>query len=100
MSAGAGEGRERRAYRVEGRVQGVGFRAFVRRRARDLGLDGWVRNAADGTVEAEAAGDRASLEAFEDHLRVGPPAGRVTGLGVRELFAPHPPSGGGFEIRG
>lgn len=94
-----GDGRERRTYRIEGRVQGVGFRAFVRRRARDLGLDGWVRNAADGTVEAEAAGDPASLDAFEDHLRQGPPAGRVTDLRVRELSGPGASPGGGFEIR-
>lgn len=100
MSAGTGDVRERRAYRVEGRVQGVGFRAFVRRRARELGLNGWVRNAADGSVEAEAAGDRASLESFEDDLREGPPAGRVTNLRVRELSSPHPPRDGRFEIRG
>ncbi len=99
MSAGADDTRERRAYRIEGRVQGVGFRAFVRRRARELGLDGWVRNAADGTVEAEATGDRASLDAFEDHLRQGPPAGRVGSLQVRELHEPGAPPGGGFEIR-
>ena len=99
MTSDRDGGRERRGYRLEGRVQGVGFRAFVRRRAQELGLDGWVRNAADGTVEAEAAGDRASLDAFEDHLRQGPPAGRVGALRVRALAESGEPPGGGFAIR-
>jgi acylphosphatase len=82
-------------------VQGVGFRAFVRREARSLGVDGWVRNAADGSVEAEGAADRATLEAFEERLRQGPPAGRVSELEVRELAADGEaePAGAGFEIR-
>lgn len=91
--------RVRRGYRLEGRVQGVGFRAFVRREARALGVDGWVRNAADGSVEAEASGDRETLGAFEDRLRQGPPAGRVRDLEVRELGAAGEPPGAGFEIQ-
>ncbi|MFP3938859.1 MAG: acylphosphatase [Thermoanaerobaculia bacterium] len=88
---------ERRAYRLKGRVQGVGFRAFIRREAERLGLAGWARNAPDGTVEVEAAGSPDELAAFEDRLRQGPPAARVEGLGAREL--PAGPSGSGFEIR-
>lgn len=96
--------RIRRGYRLEGRVQGVGFRAFVRREARALGIDGWVRNAADGSVEAEAAGDAESLRAFEERLREGPPAGRVSDLQVRELEEDAGDASGsgtasGFEIR-
>jgi acylphosphatase len=82
-------------------VQGVGFRAFVRREARSLGVDGWVRNAADGSVEAEGVADRATLEAFEERLRQGPPAGRVSELEVREQepAGEAEPAGAGFEIR-
>lgn len=87
----------RRAYRLAGRVQGVGFRAFIRREAQRLGLAGWARNAPDGSVEVEAAGSPDELAAFEDRLRQGPPAARVEGLDTRDL--PGGDSSGGFEIR-
>lgn len=89
--------RFRRAYRLEGRVQGVGFRAFIRREAQRLGLAGWARNAADGSVELEAAGDPESLAAFEERLRQGPPGARVERLETREL--PGAAAEGTFEIR-
>ncbi|MGE5140459.1 MAG: acylphosphatase [Rudaea sp.] len=57
---------------VSGLVQGVNFRWFTRRRAVDLGLTGWVRNLADGSVEFVAEGDRASLDALIEAVRVGP----------------------------
>lgn len=87
-----------RAYRVEGRVQMVGFRAFVRRHALDLGLSGWVRNEPDGAVTAEAAGDAESIRQLEEHLRQGPPAARVDRLSVRDLPDSPLPTGG-FEVR-
>lgn len=62
---------------VTGRVQGVGFRAFARRAALDLDLVGWVRNAADGTVELAAAGPVQALDAFRQALHQGPPFSRV-----------------------
>jgi acylphosphatase len=62
---------------VHGRVQGVGFRDFTQRRAEELGLTGWVRNQPDGTVEAVAEGDRATLERFLALLNRGPNAARV-----------------------
>ncbi len=62
---------------IRGRVQGVWFRAWTMRTARGLGLDGWVRNRADGTVEVVAAGAPAALEALIAACRQGPPAARV-----------------------
>jgi acylphosphatase len=58
--------------RVIGRVQGVGFRWFVRERARRLGLAGWVRNLPDGAVEVAASGDAGQLELLRGELRRGP----------------------------
>ena len=63
---------------VEGRVQGVGFRAFVERNAWQLGVTGWVRNRWDGTVELTAEGDRAALDQLLGAIRRGPQASRVT----------------------
>jgi acylphosphatase len=62
---------------LHGRVQGVGFRAFVARQARELGLAGEVRNVADGGVEVDAEGDPAVLERFESLVRTGPRLARV-----------------------
>ena len=57
---------------VRGRVQGVGFRAFVLRRAAELGIAGSVRNRPDGGVEAEAYGRERELRRFVEALRMGP----------------------------
>ena len=63
---------------VYGRVQGVFFRAFVSRRATELGLTGYVRNLPGGeAVEVHAEGERNKLERLIGHLRVGPPASNV-----------------------
>ncbi len=79
-----------RHYFVEGRVQGVGFRWFVRQVAEELEVAGWVRNVPDGRVEAEAAGTPEQLAAFEERLRQGPPGARVTELKVAPLAATPP----------
>ena len=59
-------------YRVFGRVQGVFYRSSARGEALDLGLVGWVRNLADGSVEAYACGKAESLRQFEAWLATGP----------------------------
>ena len=67
-----------------GRVQGIGYRWFVRDTAERLGLTGWVRNRDDGAVEGEAEGDGKALEALLSALRSGHPLARVTGLETHE----------------
>ncbi len=57
---------------VSGRVQGVGFRAFTRSKAKSLGLKGFVRNLPDGRVEVYAEGDEKALEKLIDYLHIGP----------------------------
>ncbi len=63
---------------VDGRVQGVGFRYFVKNAAEELGLTGWVRNKMDGRVEVLAEGPRADLEMLLDALRHGPRSSYVS----------------------
>ena len=58
--------------RISGRVQGVGFRWFVREEARRLGLSGWVTNLPDGEVEVKAGGEGSSLQRLRRALEVGP----------------------------
>lgn len=62
---------------VRGNVQGVGFRYFIQRKARDLGLRGWVRNNDDGTVELVAEGGRPELEKLMMAAEEGPRMARV-----------------------
>ena len=63
--------------RIYGRVQGVWFRAWTAREAAQLGLDGWVRNRADGSVEAVFQGSRTAVAAMIERCGHGPPAARV-----------------------
>jgi acylphosphatase len=85
-----------RHFYVSGRVQGVAFRMSAYAEAQRLGVTGWVRNLADGRVEALACGTPASLEAFEAWLRRGPAHARVEGV-TREERPLQPYDG--FEIR-
>lgn len=82
--------------RVAGRVQGVGYRAWLVREARRNGIAGWVRNRSDGTVEALLSGERDALQAVLTACRRGPPAAQVTS--IEESFA-EPPEGPGFIQR-
>lgn len=67
---------------VRGRVQGVGFRAFVRRQALDLSLDGYAENLPDGRVEVVAEGERSELEHLLVKLRQGPAHAEVVDIDV------------------
>ena len=72
---------------VNGRVQGVGFRWFVREAARRHHLAGWVRNRSDGSVELEVSGEDGAYNDFLGTIREGPPGARVDE--VRELTSNH-----------
>jgi acylphosphatase len=80
----AAHNRITRRYVVRGRVQGVGFRWFVEREAHTLGISGWVRNRADGTVEVLATGTGEQLSNLHSSLRRGPRAARVDEVQVSE----------------
>jgi acylphosphatase len=66
--------------RIEGRVQGVGYRAWLQREARSRDLRGWVRNRRDGSVEALLIGDDDAIEAAIAACARGPRLARVTGV--------------------
>jgi acylphosphatase len=72
------EGRRSARVLIEGRVQGVWYRGWTVHEARRLGLDGWVRNLPDGSVEAVFSGPAPALRAMVELCRSGPPAARVT----------------------
>jgi len=69
---------------IHGRVQGVGFRAFVEHKADRLGLEGWVRNRRDGTVEAAFAGPEQAVTAALEACRSGPRHSHVDMIDVEE----------------
>ena len=77
---------------VRGRVQGVGFRYFVRRRATALGLVGWVANQADGSVRCVAEGPSTVLDELDAALRSGPPSSFVERVDAARM-----PASGGFD---
>jgi len=82
---------------VEGRVQGVGFRAFVIDNAVRLQLTGWVRNTWNGEVEVLAEGLQQNLQTFHNLLREGPPAAMVTL--VRQEWQTYTGEFGQFQVR-
>ena len=81
-----------RQIRVQGRVQGVGFRYALRDEAERLGITGWVRNRPDGSVQALLQGEQAAIERLIAWARRGPPGARVASLEeealARELEQP------------
>lgn len=84
---------------VRGRVQGVGFRMFVRDCAERLGLAGYVHNQPDGSVYVEATGSRSALDQFLVSLRRGPSMARVEDLAT-EWVGNVSAGSGSFEVRG
>jgi len=92
--------------RASGRVQGVGFRESARRRAVELGVMGWIRNAKDGSVEVHAEGPPAAIEALTAFLRKGPRGAHVAELALastrvegHEQFAVRGVSAGVFVVQ-
>lgn len=74
-----------RHYIVSGRVQGVFFRVSARDQAREIGLQGWVRNLSDGRVEAMACGNQTQLDIFELWLKQGPDMAIVNELKIESI---------------
>ncbi|WP_420725784.1 acylphosphatase [Hwanghaeella sp. LZ110] len=82
--------------RIEGKVQGVWFRAWTEKQARALALKGWVRNCPDGSVQALFSGPAAAVDQMVAACHDGPPNAQVTSV------TPHPaqaPDQDGFQIR-
>jgi acylphosphatase len=74
--------REAAEITIEGRVQGVGFRDFTRRHARDLALVGYVMNLSDGRVRVWAEGPHEAIQSLADRLEQGPRLARVDRIAV------------------
>ncbi len=91
---------------MAGAVQGVGFRDAARRRAEELGVAGWVRNADDGTVAVHAEGPAAAVEALIGFLKRGPAAAAVDHVAIEQVpvegheqFAVRGVSAGAFVVQ-
>jgi len=83
--------------RIVGRVQGVSFRAYTLRKARELGLTGWVQNTTTGDVATVAEGTYSSLLDFEKFLREGSPSSHV--VSVNSLWQDATGEFDNFQIR-
>ena len=93
-----GKDTEARRFVVRGRVQGVGFRWYVEKEARAIGVGGWVRNTEDGAVEVLAHGSAEQLARLLKALQQGPRASRVDE--VQEFEAEQQPAETSFRIEG
>lgn len=69
---------------ISGRVQGVGYRFYMERKARELGVSGWARNRLDGSVEAMVQGDDRAVEAMIAWSQRGPPSAVVAEVRITE----------------
>ncbi len=66
--------------KITGRVQGVGFRSFVKQKAEERDIQGWVKNEPDGSVHVKALGEEKDMEPFLDYLSIGPSMARVKNI--------------------
>ena len=85
-----------RRFRVTGRVQGVFFRAWTKQQADELGVTGWVRNAADGSVEGLLIGGEEVVAQLTERLHGGPPSALVNNV---EITVADVEALGRFEVR-
>lgn len=69
---------------VSGFVQGVNFRYYTQKKAKELGITGWVRNLKDGRVEVVAEGDKYAIEEFIRFFKTGPPLAKVLSCEVEK----------------
>lgn len=90
-------GKVRFHFKIFGEVQGVGFRYHLRGAAKTLGLSGWARNASDGTVEGEVAGEEGAVNKFLEEAKRGPGLGKVKK--VKEAREEWGGEFRGFEVR-
>jgi acylphosphatase len=70
---------------IGGRVQGVGYRYFVVRKAEELQINGWVRNTPEGKVEIEAEGEPQNLATFVDWMKIGPARAIIRSFSVSDI---------------
>lgn len=89
--------KSRAEYNITGRVQGVGFRYFVYKKAQALGLEGYAKNLYDGSVETVAEGHLEDLKQLFDYLKQGPSMSRVDRVTVD--YMQYTGQFSGFEIR-
>lgn len=81
---------------VSGKVQGVFYRASTQAKAKELGLNGWVKNEEDGSVLIEAEGEEQKLDKLVEWCHQGPGAAQVEGVNTEEV---QPEGINGFEMR-
>ena len=86
------------SLRISGRVQMVGYRRWVIDKAEGLGLNGWVRNVADGSVEILANGYRDKVDQLVELCRIGTPASCIDDISI--VVVDPPGEGGGFPTKG
>lgn len=87
----------RKLVLVSGSVQGVGYRASAYDKAVQLGLEGWIRNRSDGSVEALVEGEDAAVAEFVEWCKRGPRSAHVVGVDAQDDASLEPLSG--FEVR-
>ncbi|KAF2742671.1 Acylphosphatase [Sporormia fimetaria CBS 119925] len=71
---------KRISFKVDGDVQGVNFRSFTQKQAKNVGVTGFVSNASDGSVQGEAQGSEEAVQKFIQHIKSGPSAASVSNV--------------------